>query len=79
MRRLTLLSVQTHCDLDALRICALLGDIFKLRSAPAVSAIWTRQTRKQVKVGDIPMALTACHNASVLIYSQQPPYPVLSC
>lgn len=38
-----------------------------------------RQTRKQVKVGAIPMALTACHYASVLIYSQQPPYPVLPC
>ncbi len=35
-------------------MCALLDGIFKQRSAPAVPAIWTRQTRKQVKVGAIP-------------------------
>ncbi|ROL53363.1 hypothetical protein DPX16_20473 [Anabarilius grahami] len=53
-------------------VCAMLQE-------SAVPAIWTRQTRKQVKVGAIPMALTTCHYASVLIYSQQPPYSVLPC
>lgn len=59
--------------LGCLKVCALLNGIFKPRSVPAVPAIWTQQTHKQVKVGAIPMALTACHFASVLIYSQQPP------